>query len=78
VWRHLERNVSDELIQCGLGGAERDHPVARTAGQPRAEVDQPAVASGNQARHNGFGDQEGGTQLAIQLAAELLPAQIRE
>ena len=69
VRRQLECDVPDKLVQRRLGGAQRDHPVAGPAGQPRAEIDQPAVAAGNHPRHDGFRHQECGMQLSVQLAA---------
>ena len=76
--RQFECDVPDKLVHRRLGGAHLDHALAGPAGQHRGEIHQPAVAAGNHARHNGFGEQEGGMQLSVQLAAELLPAQIGE
>ena len=76
--RQLERDEPDKLVHRRLGGAQRDHPVARMAGQHRGEIDQPTVAAGNHPRHDGFRQQEGGPQLSVQLAAQLFPGQLGE
>jgi hypothetical protein len=46
--------------------------------QPGTQIDQPTVSARNHSWHNGLRCQERGTQLAVQLAAELLPAQLGE
>src|SRR5580704_5717088 len=70
IGRQLECDEPDKLVQCRLGGAQRNHAVAGPAGQPRAEIDQPTVAAGNHCRHNGFRYQECGTQLANDVMAK--------
>ncbi len=78
VRRHLQCDVANELVQGRLGGAEGDHPGARPPGQPCAEVHQASVLARHHPGHNGFGDEERGVQLAVELAAKLLPTQIGE
>ena len=78
VRRQFQCDEPDELVQRRLGGAQRDHPLTRTTRQPGTQIDQPTVAAGNHSRHNGLRHQECGTQLAVQLAAELLPGQLGE
>src|SRR5215471_21647789 len=74
----LQSDVPHELVQGRLSGAQRDHPITRMTRQPGTQIDQPPVATRNHSWHNGLRCQEGGTQLTVQLAAELLPAQLGE
>ena len=78
VRRQLQCDVTNELVHRRFGGAERDHAFSWTTRQYRRQIDEPAEATGDHARHNSFGDQKRGVQLAVQLAAQLLPIQLSE